>query len=863
MDSVDIKLSTGLPGFDQVLKGLIPGDNVVWRVDSIEDYQAFVTPYVRCAARCGHRLVYFRFASHPPLLDETAGAEIHTLNPEEGFENFIASIHAVIERMGRGAFYVFDCLSELAGDWYSDQMLGNFFMLTCPYLFDLETIAYFALFRDRHSPLATDAIAETTQLLLDVVRHDQTLYVRPVKVQHRYSSTMNMLHEWTGDKFLPVTSSAVISEILAGVDWGSMTSNSSLDMFTREVMEARELIRSEQKDPARMAACFNHLSRMIVSRDPVMHSLVSRHLTIEDILDVARRMIGTGLIGGKAVGMLLARGILRRSGTRMAAALEPHDSFFIGSDVFYTYLVRNGIWWVRQKQRNAATFLEGSEVARRRILTGRFPDYVVRQFEAMLDYFGQSPFIVRSSSLLEDNFGNSFAGKYDSVFCTNQGPRERRLEDFMAAVKTIYASTMSEKALRYRAQRGLLEMDEQMALLVMRVSGSLHDRKFFPAVAGVGFSFNPFKWHESIDPAAGVVRLVFGLGTRAVNRSDDDYTRLVALNEPSRRPEASADEIRQYAQRRVDYLDFDANQLVAGHFIDVAKSCGDLPMELLTSRDRAVHTTQGEAPRLLTFDRLLSETPFVEDLRVMLSTLTRAYNHPVDTEFTLNFVKDGSYRINLVQCRPLQVQGAETSGLPDVRVLPEDRIIEARGAVVGQSRLVHVSRFVYVVPSRYGTLPVSTRYEIARLIGAINRASGSKGSGGLVLMGPGRWGTSSPELGIPVSFSEINRVSILCEIVAMRDDFVPDVSLGTHFLNELVETEMLYLALFPKLGGNYINESFFEGSPNRLLELAPDAVRWEDTVRVIDAADVCPPGVTITVAADAFNQKVVAYFDRK
>jgi len=95
---------------------------------------------------------------------------------------------------------------------------------------------------------------------------------------------------------------------------------------------------------------------------------------------------------------------------------------------------------------------------------------------------------------------------------------------------------MSEKALRYRADRGMLDRDEQMALLVMRVSGAMYDRYFYPHIAGVGFSFNPYAWDRAIDPKAGVVRLVFGLGTRAVNRSDDDYTRIIALNAPRSGP---------------------------------------------------------------------------------------------------------------------------------------------------------------------------------------------------------------------------------------------------------------------------------------------------------------------------------------
>jgi pyruvate, water dikinase len=865
MDTQDSRLSTGLPGLDEVLKGLIPGDNIVWQVESIEDYHALVTPYCKAAKEAGRKLIYFRFASHHQLLNKDSGAEIHQLSPEAGFENFILEIHRVIEHAGRGAFYVFDCLSELAGDWYSDQMLGNFFMLTCPFLYDLETITYFALFKNHHSSHATDPIAETTQLLIDVIKHNGRLYIRPIKVQHRYSPTMHMLHEWSGSDFKAVTSSAVISEIQTSSEWAGLGTDSIVDFSARAILDAREIIaamKAGRGQIEKMVAIFSQLSRMIISREQKILRLTSKYLTLDDVLDVAKRMIGTGLIGGKTVGMLLAREILKKADKRFADTLEAQDSFYVGSDVFYTFLVRNGVWWVRQKQRDPETFLEGAEQARRRILTGKFPDYILKQFEQMLDYFGQSPFIVRSSSLLEDNFGNSFAGKYESVFCANQGPRERRLEDFLAAVRSIYASTMSERALHYRANRGLLDQDEQMALLVMRVSGSMHGRFFYPAVAGVGFSYNPYAWSPTIDPKSGVLRLVFGLGTRAVNRTDDDYTRIIALNEPKRRPEGNFDEVRQYSQRRVDYLDLEANQLVSGYFADVTKNLDDLPIELFASEDSAVYGEFAHKTKswILTFDRLLGDTDFVKDMREMLSILQEAYDYPVDIEFTANFDENQNYKINLVQCRPLQAKGGQAVKLPKIKVSSKDRIIEARSAVIGQSRLTAVDRFIYVVPSVYGQLPLSKRYEVARLVSDINRASDKQTT--IMLLGPGRWGTSSPELGVPVAFSDINHVSILCEIVTMREDFVPDVSLGTHFLNELVEMDMLYLALFPKKEESYINTTFFEQSPSKLLDIIPAAEKWKDTVKVLDTADLIKPPTSIRLVADSLNQKVICYFAR-
>jgi hypothetical protein len=484
----------------------------------------------------------------------------------------------------------------------------------------------------------------------------------------------------------------------------------------------------------------------------------------------------------------------------------------------------------------------------------------------MLDYFGQSPIVVRSSSLLEDAFGNSFAGKYDSLFCVNQGSREERLEDFIAAAKNIYASTMSERALRYRARRNILDQDEQMSLLVQRVSGDLYDKLYYPQAAGVGLSYNPYAWDKEIDPKAGVVRLVFGLGTRAVNRTDDDYTRVIALNVPAKRPEAGMDQVRRYTQHKADVLDMDANQLVSRDFAVVASQSPGLPIEVFASRDHEMERLAGETgrkdvfPWMLTFERLLEKTPFVEHMREMLQVLEGAYECPVDTEFTINCLDSENYRMNLVQCRPLHVtEAGQVHALPKA-LSEEDILFTTHGAVVGQSRSEPVDRLIYVIPSIYGNLPINDRYAIARLVGRLMRHQARRASEKVVMLGPGRWGTTMPSLGIPVSYAEISGVSFLCEIVSMHEGLTPDVSLGTHFFNELVEAEILYSALFPGRGDNWLNDAFFESMPNCLEDLVPEAAQRSGVVKVIDAANL-PPGKTIQINANSIEQRVVCYLN--
>jgi hypothetical protein len=857
--------STGITSLDEVLCGLRPGDNVVWQVHSIDDYLAVVEPFAASARTRGDKLVYFRFARHEELVGEDTGTRICRVCPEEGFEKFITEIHEVIRQTGSGGRFVFDSLSELVLDCYSERMLGNFFMLTCPFLRQLDTIAYFAVLKNYHSYYAALPISKTTQLFLDVYRREGRIYIHPLKVDQRHSPTMYTLHAWEKDELVPITDSATISDVVTSTPWPGLQSASyrMVGKWDRRFMQGEDILDSyEQGECTKETVdkAFHRLLPQLISRDAQVLSLAEKYLTLPDLIHTWKRIIGSGLVGGKATGMLVARAILTKADPRWGRLLEAHDSFFIGSDIFYSFLVENGCWEIRERQKNPDTFLDGADEARRRILSGRFPDYIVRRFSDMLDYFGQSPIIVRSSSLLEDTFGNAFAGKYESVFCANQGTHQQRLDEFIKAVRFVYASTMSEKALTYRAQRNVLDRDEQMALLVQRVSGAPYGGRFFPQLAGVGFSYNPYVWNKSIDPEAGMLRLVFGLGTRAVERHDDDYTRLVALNAPGKRPEGKTDELRRYAQRLVDLLDLNENRFSSCRFEDLLDQSPNLPVEMFASRDRGPQISArdaaagGACPWMLTFDHLLSKTAFAEDMREMLQVLREAYGAHVDIEFTANFLDDGSYKINIVQCRPFQVMVTESSATAP-RLEKRDVILKAHGPVIGPSRTLRIDRLIYVVPSVYGHLPMSDRHAIARLIGKLTHLEKKGQGGGIMLVGPGRWGASMPSLGVPVSFSEINTVSVLCEIDAMHEHVTPDLSLGTHFFNDLVEMDMLYVGFLRSSKNNVLNEEFLNQSPNCLQDLVPEASAWSRAVRVI--APIGERGMVLN--ADLMKQKAVLY----
>lgn len=850
-------LGTGLPKLDQIFHGLMAGDNVVWQVGGLADFTPFVDAYIRFAAGNRRKVIYFRYAAHPPLAEASDSVEIFELSPEDGFESFVWRLYDIIDTKDRGSMYLFDALSPLATVWRSDRVMGNFFQLLCPHLYDRGSIAYFAIFRDQHSYHAVRPISETTQIMVDVFRHDGELFIHPTKVQHRHSPRMYMLHKMAGEDFIPVTRSALITETLREISWSRLdVANSRRGYWNRTFLEA-EAVRANldtgEGGIAAAAACFRELSEMLISDEDAVLALAERYFTLDDLLSIHRRMIGTGRIGGKAVGMLLARAVLRSADDRWSGVVEPHDSFFVGTDVFDTYLIHNDCWLLTQcnKRRGASGMADATEAIRRRVLAGEFPEYIMTQFADMLNYFGQYPIIVRSSSLLEDSFGNAFAGKYESVFCANQGGHHRRMEDFINAVRTVYASIMSDEALDYRAKRGLIDRDEQMGLLIQRVSGSSNGNYFYPHAAGVSFSFNPYVWDEAIDSEAGMARVVFGVGTRAVDRSDDDYTRVVALNAPDKRPEANFDQVKHYAQRRVDVIDFEMNALVSESFEAVASKAEDIPLDMFASKDRILERNLrgirgarfavAESGMVLTFDKLLMETTFVADMREMLETLRDAYSTHVDLEFTLNFINDTEYRIGIVQCRPFQVHCDTGGGGEKPRdIADDDLVMRSKGAVVGCGAYLDVDWIIYVVPSVYSVMGEADRHAVADLIGELAHHPSVK-DGVTMLMGPGRWGSTTPALGVPVSFMNITPVSVICEMVMMRENLVPDVSLGTHFFNELVENNMRYLAFFPDRDGNYLNTGLLEAeASNFLTELLPKRGELSACVRIMSAADIAP-----------------------
>ncbi len=854
-------ISTGIKGLDKILTGLRTGDNVVWQVDDIKDYMELVKPFVDEALRNKKKVIYFRFATHKELLKKSDKIKRFELNPYVGFETFTAKINRIIAHEGVGVYYVFDCLTQLLDAWASDLMIGNFFLVTCPYLYELKTVTYFSIMRNNHSFKSIALIRETTQLLVDVYHCEKMTYVHPLKVWNRYSPTMFLPHQKKKNDCIPITNSVNAAKILSYIhEKGADNAKRNLDYWDRLFLEAESLI-DKSNSKAKFKKTLEKLSNIMISKNKKILSLILKYFSLEELIDIKTRLIGTGFIGGKSVGMLLARKILSDDKTlNWDKVCEEHDSFYIGSDIFYSYIVQNKLWKLHLEQKTEKGYFETAKILREKMLYGVFSDEIMEQFQQIIEYFGSSPIIIRSSSLLEDSFGNAFAGKYESIFLANQGTPEQRYIQFAEAVKKIYASTMNEDALTYRKQRNLHKLDEQMALLVQRVSGAHHKEYFFPDIAGVGVSFNTYVWNENMNPGSGMLRMVFGMGTRAVNRVEGDYPIMVALDEPLRRPYLEKEDYRKFSQHEVDVINTRANDFQTIDFNSIISgNIYDNPERVAVKDYEAIKLMKEKSAKnkdywILTLDNLFKENTLSDYFKKILNVLDKTYDYPVEIEFTVNFTDKENFKINLLQCRPLQTKGLGFKvQIPD-DIDNKDTIFNSFGYFLGGNVQQKIGQIIYVDPKKYTGLNLQDKHEVARIIGHLNRNINTKGNVSTFLFGPGRWGTTTPSLGVPVRFAEINNITALAEIAFSEGNLMPELSFGTHFFQDLVETGIFYVALFPEKEDVFINYDWMGKKTNLFEKLLPESGRFKDVISVFDTK--CD---NLMLMSDVVSQKVTCF----
>ncbi len=604
------------------------------------------------------------------------------------------------------------------------------------------------------------------------------------------------------------------------------------------------------KFEARMQEAKVVLIRNLISDQLQYINIAKEWFTLGDLLEIRKRKIGAGKIGGKSAGMLLAHRVLAdTTDFEFNNCMRPPESYYIGSNEIYTFMTINDFThWNDQKYKSEEEMRAEYPAIVREFQTGGFPPDITDRLEAILEKVGKQPMIVRSSSQLEDNFGTSFAGKYDSVFLPNQGSLEQNLKELTKAIATIYASTLNPNALLYRRARGLQDYDERMAVLIQEVQGQQFGKYYFPNGAGVAFSRNTYRWAPQIRAEDGFVRLVWGLGTRAVDRVGNDYPRVIALSHPLLRPSTIPKLVRRYSQQYIDLIDLEENAFKTLPIHDVLSSkykplryIAQLNQggDLRPIRSRIIEGDPNDL--VVTYDEFLKRTNFAETMREMLMALERAYKLPVDVEFTISIdekiLGKPEISISVVQCRP-QAQLMSTAEVKIPKKIADEDIIFDTHFVVPHGEIKQVTQVIYVPHEAFFSLPTNRdRFALARVIGKLNKAL----EGDVFFcVGPGRWGSSNADLGVPIDYGDIFNAKALVELTGEHFGLPPEPSLGTHFFQDLLESQIYPLAIPLDEGQNMINEEFFENTPNHVADYLDIDSKLKDALRLIRVSDYRP-----------------------
>ncbi len=640
----------------------------------------------------------------------------------------------------------------------------------------------------------------------------------------------------------------------------------------REALDKYEMLpkRNKKMEARDRENIIVDLTRRIFTDDLNYINTIRKHVSISDFVSVINHTIGpyngNGKVGGKAAGLFRAEKILNtyKKSHAVLRNLKVPKTWFISSDSVLEFISHNAleemmaIKYARQEEiRQEYHLLE--QVFKHSIM----PYSVLAGLEHALDYFGTTPIVVRSSSLLEDSTGAAFAGKYKSLFVANQGSRQQRLDALVDAVLEIYASIFGPDPIEYRRERGLLDFNEEMGILIQEVVGSRIGKYYFPPFAGVAFSRNDYRWSPRIKSEDGIVRLVAGLGTRAVDRTGQDFPVLMSPGQPKLRINVTTEEIIRYAQKNMDVINLEKGCLETVGTENMITEYGAkipcLPYLVSLYEEGGIQLSPGsmlniqKKDTIVTFHNLLERSPVPLFFKTVLNILEDEIGLPVDIEFAYGRDIHTPY---LLQCRP-QSTGSSNVDTTIPTGISNDAIIFTANKYIMSGACHNIEYIVYVDGIEYDRVESREKLlEIGHIIGKLNQLLPQKK---FILLGPGRWGSKGDiKLGVHVGYSDINNTAMLIEVAKMKKGQVPDLSFGTHFFQDLVEADIRYLPLYPDDNGVVFREEIFFNKKNQLSKLVPAAIGFEHVIKVVKVTDIQADS-SLSVVLNGETDEAMAY----
>jgi hypothetical protein len=623
---------------------------------------------------------------------------------------------------------------------------------------------------------------------------------------------------------------------------------------------------SNEKSDSRIGLRVSLIQRLL-SENLNYINIAKNYLSLQYLDKILENIIatpdGAGKVGGKSAGVILAGKIiddLKEDNPKLEFIKTP-KCWFVASDVILEFMAYNALEdFVYVKYNSSEEIQEEYEYLEYIFINSEFPSEFVNAINKILDEGEGTPLIIRSSSLLEDSFEASFSGKYKSIFVPNCGTKIERLHYLLKSVAEVYASAFAPDPLNHRIKSGLIDFPEEMGILIQEVVGKKYGKYYLPCFSGSACSINDQPWSPRIRHDDGLVKLVLGLGTRTIDLDVSDYPKLFAPGNPNIRINNTFEEIRQYSQSYLDVINLETNKFESIELVEFLKYVNyNFPyQEKIFSfvRNETVvdpitsFSDFSKEDILVTFNNLINHSDFVEVINEILKVLKTAYNRAVDIEFAF----DGE-NLYLLQCRPYMQNNLDFNKMVPHDLQPENILFSLKKSI-NTAFIQGIQYIVYIDINEYHEIEkIELINEIKSSLSILNSLLPEKK---YILIAPGRLGgRENTKSSIPVQFKDINNSALIVELSKRIGDKEIEVSYGSHFFLDLIESNIKCLPIFLENKSTEFNFSIL--SKNSLEDFIINAEHLQKYLKVIDINKI-KPSQGLNIFMDSHHNKAIAYF---
>jgi CheY-like chemotaxis protein len=516
--------------------------------------------------------------------------------------------------------------------------------------------------------------------------------------------------------------------------------------------------------------------------------------------------IGEGSIGGKARGLAFLDSIINSNklyNQFKNVLITIPKTVVLGTDVFDEFMEENQLYEI------AMSDISDEEILNY-FINARLPFRIHEDLYTLISVI-KNPIAVRSSSLLEDSHYQPFAGIYSTYMIPNIHNSERKMISQLSnAIKSVYASAFFKDSKSYMSATSHVIDEEKMGIVLQEVVGKQHDMRFYPSISGVARSIN-FYPIEPEQPEDGIANIALGLGKYIV---DGGVTLNFSPKYPKKILQLSSTEMAlRETQRNFYALDLNPDSYMASTNDSInllrlrlkeAEKDGTLK-HIASTYDFQNHVIRNginyEGSRIITFSNILSHNlfPLADVLKTVLEVGQKEMSKPVEIEFAVTLPEDrnGQMIFHLLQIRPI-VDNKESVDR-DFDAIPKEKMLMSCEKALGNGYIHNIQDVIYVKPESFNS---SKTKEIVEIIAKLNDEFLERNEN-YILIGPGRWGSSDPWLGIPVKWPQISASRVIVE--SGLENYRIDPSQGTHFFQNLTSFRVGYFTINP-----FINDGHYD-----------------------------------------------------